>query len=167
MEKGTTIVFGLPGVAVERVGRVTGEHGEPVRLVHVRTAELTAAGCPVCGVISTSVKQYRTTRPRDLPYGEEPLAVRWHKRQHRYRERACPRKAFIESIGEIPPRRRAGAAACGHRRRPLPPGSAREPGRHQGAAAGHSPGARPPRHHQGPGLGQPAPAAARPRAAHP
>lgn len=26
---------------------------------------------------------WRTTRPLDLPYGEEPLAVRWHKRQYR------------------------------------------------------------------------------------
>jgi transposase len=70
MEKGTTILFGLPGVAVERVERVAGEHGEPVRLVHVRTAVSSAAGCPACpacGVISTSVKQYRATRPRDLP----------------------------------------------------------------------------------------------------
>jgi len=106
MENGTTILFGLPGVTVERVERVAGEDGERVRLVHVTTAASSAAGCPVCGVVSTSVKQQRTTRPRDLPYGEEPLAVRWHKRQYRCREAACPRKAFTESIAEIPPRAR-------------------------------------------------------------
>jgi hypothetical protein len=50
MEKGTTILFGLSGVAVERVERVSGEDGEPVRLVHVTTAASSAAGCPVCGV---------------------------------------------------------------------------------------------------------------------
>jgi hypothetical protein len=38
MEKGTTILFGLPGVAVVRVERVSGEDGEAVRLVHVTTA---------------------------------------------------------------------------------------------------------------------------------
>lgn len=69
-------------------------------------------------MFSTSVRQRRTTRPRDLPYGEVPLAVRWHKAQYRCREAACPRKAFTESIPELPPgarstgrcRRAAGAA---------------------------------------------------------
>jgi transposase len=112
MEKGTTILFGLPGVAVERVERVRGDDGEPVRLVHVTTAASSAAGCPACGVVSTSVKQCRTTRPRDLPYGEEPLAIRWHKRQYRCREQACPRKAFTESIAEIPPRARLTGRLC-------------------------------------------------------
>jgi hypothetical protein len=35
---------------------------------------------------------FDTTRPKDLPYGEAPLAVRWHKRT-----------AFTESIAELPP----------------------------------------------------------------
>src|SRR5450759_2933872 len=42
-------------------------------------------------------------RPKDLPYGEAPLAVRWHKRQFACRERLCKRKAFTESIAELPP----------------------------------------------------------------
>ncbi|MGH3303150.1 MAG: ISL3 family transposase [Streptosporangiaceae bacterium] len=103
MENATSILFGLPGVAVQRVERTVGESGA-VRLVHLVTTASSAAGCPQCGVISTSVKQRRTTRPRDLPYGEEPLAIRWHKRQYRCREDACPRKAFTESIAEVPPR---------------------------------------------------------------
>lgn len=111
MEKGTTILFGLPGVAVDRVERVS-DDGRSVRLVHLTTVAGSAAGCPACGVISTSVKQYRTTRPRDLPYGDEPLAVRWHKRQYRCLERACPRKAFTESIAEIPPRARVTGRLC-------------------------------------------------------
>ena len=37
MENGTSILFGLPGVAVQRVERVTGEDGVAVRLVHVVT----------------------------------------------------------------------------------------------------------------------------------
>ena len=101
MDDGTSILFGLPGVAVDRVERFTGE-GSAMRLVHVVTAASSAAGCPQCGVVSTSVRQYRTTRPRDLPYGEEPLAVRWHKRQYRCGEAACPRRAFTESIAEVP-----------------------------------------------------------------
>ena len=110
MENGTTILFGLPGVAVQRVERVR-EDGTLVRLVHVVTTA-SSAGCPQCGVVSTSVKQRRTTRPRDLPYGEEPLAVRWRKRQYRCRELACPRKAFTESIDEVPPRARLTGRLC-------------------------------------------------------
>jgi transposase len=108
MENGTSILFGLPGVAVDRVERVSVD-GELVRLVHVVTAASSAAGCPQCGVVSTSVKQRRTTRPRDLPYGEEPLVVRWRKRQYRCREQACERKVFTESVAEIP----AGARLTG------------------------------------------------------
>jgi transposase len=102
MENGTSILFGLPGVGVQRVERATGEDGTAVRLVHVVATASSAAGCPQCGVVSTSLKQWRTTRPRNLPYGEEPLAVRWQKRQYRCQEAACPRTAFTEGIAEIP-----------------------------------------------------------------
>jgi transposase len=111
MDNGTTILFGLPGVAVQRVERVR-DDDTLVRLVHVVTTASSAAGCPQCGVVSTSVKQHRTTRPRDLPYGEEPLAVRWRKRQYRCREAECPRKAFTESITEIPARARLTGRLC-------------------------------------------------------
>lgn len=106
---GTTILFGLPGVRVREVVRAA----DGVRVVHVVTDDETAAACPVCGVLSVSVKQRRTTRPRDLPYGEEPLAVRWHKVQYACQESACARKAFTEQIGEVP----AGARVTGRLRR--------------------------------------------------
>jgi transposase len=112
MENSTTILFGLPGVAVDRVERISDDQGAACRLVHVVTTASSAAGCPQCGVVSTSVRQYRTTRPRDLPYGEEPLAVRWHKRQYRCREQGCPRRAFTESIPEIPARARLTGRLC-------------------------------------------------------
>ncbi len=112
MEDGTSILFGLPGVAVDRVERSTDDDGAAARLVHVITTASSAAGCPQCGVVSTSVRQYRTTRPRDLPYGEEPLEVRWRKRQYRCREEACPRSAFTESIPEIPARARLTGRLC-------------------------------------------------------
>jgi 4-hydroxy-3-methylbut-2-en-1-yl diphosphate synthase IspG/GcpE len=56
---GTTILFGLSGVAVDRVD----VDDEGVRMVHLRTTDATAAACPQCGVLSTSVRQRRTTSP--------------------------------------------------------------------------------------------------------
>jgi transposase len=79
MGNGVSILFGLPGVAVRRVERAADESGAAVRLAHLVTTASAAAGCPHCDVVSVSVKQRRTTWPRDLPYGEEPLAVRWRK----------------------------------------------------------------------------------------
>lgn len=99
MSDGTTILFGLPGVAVNAVERV----GDGMRTVHLRTDDPAAAACPECGVFSSSVRQRRTTRPRDLPYGEAPLQVRWHKTQFACREWLCKRRAFTESIAELPP----------------------------------------------------------------
>jgi transposase len=106
---GTTILFGLPGVRVREVVRAA----DGTRVVHVVTNDETAAACPECGVLSTSVRQRRTTRPRDLPYGEAPLRVRWHKVQYACRESACARRAFTEQIGEVP----AGARVTGRLRR--------------------------------------------------
>ena len=52
MFDGTTLLFGLPGVRVERVERLP----DGTRVVHAVTADQTAAACPSCGVFSTSVK---------------------------------------------------------------------------------------------------------------
>jgi transposase len=104
-----TILFGLPGVRVQKVVRAA----DGARVVHVVTDDETAAACPVCGVLSTSVRQRRVTRPRDVPYGEEPLAVRWHKVQYACEETACARRAFTEQITEVP----AGARVTGRLRR--------------------------------------------------
>ncbi len=101
MENSTSILFGLPGVSVREVERAEGG-----RVVHVVTHDPGAAVCPACGVFSATVRQHRITRPKDLGYGEEPLTVRWHKRQYACKERLCPRKAFTESIAELPPRAR-------------------------------------------------------------
>ena len=102
---GTTILFGLPGVRVRDVGRAAGG----TRIVHVVTDDESAAACPECGVVSATVRQRRRTSPRDLPYGEEPLAVRWHKVQYACAETACTRRAFTEQITELP----AGARVTG------------------------------------------------------
>ena len=108
-QDGTTILFGLPGVRVRHVER---EEVDGTRVVHVVTDDEAAAACPKCGVFSSSVRQRRTTRPRDLPYGEEQLVVRWHKVQYACRQAPCPRKAFTEQIPEVP----AGARLTGRLR---------------------------------------------------
>jgi transposase len=98
----TTILFDLPGVRVRHVER--DEFGG--RVVHVETGAEYATGCPGCGVVSTSVKQYVTTTPRDLPYGERPISVIWHKRRWRCAEPSCARGSFTEAVEEIPARAR-------------------------------------------------------------
>jgi len=108
-QDGTTILFGLRGVRVLEVVRVA----DGSRVVHVLTDDESAAACPACGVFSSSVRQRRTTRPRDLPYGEQPLVVRWHKVQFACRQSGCARKAFTEQIAEVP----AGARLTGRLRR--------------------------------------------------
>jgi len=97
------VLFGLPGVRVQRV-----EHDEfGGRVVHVETGvDTAAAGCPSCGVVSTSVKERVTTSPRDIPYGEAGIEVVWHKIRWRCRESACARSSFTESIVEVPAGRR-------------------------------------------------------------
>ncbi len=64
------------------------------------------AGCPGCGVVSVSVKENVITRPGDLPYGETPLTVEWHKRRWRCREPLCARLTFTEVIEEVSAGRR-------------------------------------------------------------
>jgi transposase len=99
---GTTLLFGLPGVRVERVERLP----DGTRVVHAVTAEETAAACPSCGVFSTSVKGRVTTSPRDIPYGEERIILRWNKTRWRCREDYCTRSSFTETIAQVPARAR-------------------------------------------------------------
>jgi transposase len=102
---GTTLLFGLPGVRVERVERLT----DGTRVVHVATAEESAAACPSCGVFSTSVKGRVSTSPRDIPYGEDRIVVRWNKTRWRCREDYCERSSFTEAIAQVPARARTTA----------------------------------------------------------
>ena len=102
MSDSTTLLFGLPGVRVERVER----RADGTRVVHVATADETAAACPSCGVLSTSAKARVITSPRDIPYGEDPIMLRWSKTRWRCREDYCARGSFTEVIGQIPTRAR-------------------------------------------------------------
>jgi transposase len=96
------LLFGLPGVRVERVERLA----DGTRVVHVTTAEEAAAACPSCGVVSTSVKARVSTSPRDIPYGQDRIMVRWAKTRWRCREDHCERSSFTEAIAQVPARAR-------------------------------------------------------------
>jgi transposase len=93
-----TLLLDLDGLAVEAVERTAGG----VRLVRLRTADETAAACPSCGVFSTRVKEYVSTRPRDLPQGRLRLALVWRKRRWYCQERLCPRGSFTEAVPAVP-----------------------------------------------------------------
>ncbi|MCX2935023.1 transposase family protein [Mycobacterium sp. CVI_P3] len=101
MSDGTTLLFGLPGVRVERVERLA----DGTRVVHVATAD-EAAACPACGVLSTSVKGRVRTSPRDIGYGEDRIVVCWSKTRWRCREDYCERSSFTEAIAQVPSRAR-------------------------------------------------------------
>jgi transposase len=98
----TTLLLGLPGVRVERVER----WADGTRVVHVVTAERAAAGCPCWGVVSRSVKGRVMTSPRDIPYGQDRILLRWNKTRWRCREDYCPRGSFTEAITQVPARSR-------------------------------------------------------------
>jgi hypothetical protein len=57
-------------------------------------------------VFSTPVKGQVSTSPRDIPYGENRIIVRWNKTRWRCREDYCERGSFTESIDQVPARAR-------------------------------------------------------------
>jgi transposase len=58
------------------------------------------------GVFSTAVKGQVSTSPRDIPYGENRIIVRWNKTRWRCREHYCEHGSFTESIEQVPARAR-------------------------------------------------------------
>jgi hypothetical protein len=68
----------------------------------VDTADETAAARPACGVFSTRVKEYVSTRPRDLPQGRTRVNLVWRKRRWYCREPLRGRKSFTESVPAVP-----------------------------------------------------------------
>ena len=113
-QRAATLLLGIEGLAVVSVAL----EDDGARVVDVLTDEETAAACPACGVLSTSVKERLTTHPRDVPYGTAPIRLVWHKTRWRCREQACPRGSFTESLSSIPARSRLTTrlrAECGER----------------------------------------------------
>jgi transposase len=113
-QRPATLLLGIEGLAVASVGL----EDDGARVVEVVTDEETAAACPECGVLSTSVKERATTRPRDVPYGVAPIRLVWHKTRWRCRETRCPRGSFTESLPSVPARSRLTTrlrSECGER----------------------------------------------------
>lgn len=89
-------------------------------VVHVVTTDEAARACPDCGVFSSFRKGRVITRPRHLPCGGRPVAIRWHKSRWRCGEPRCERGSFTERTTQIPARmriteplrREAGAVVC-------------------------------------------------------
>ncbi|MHA6765728.1 transposase family protein [Streptacidiphilus sp. PAMC 29251] len=61
-----------------------------------------ARACPECGVLSTTRKGPRLTRPRQLPYGGRRVDLHWHKSRWFCAEPLCPRGSFTEQVREVP-----------------------------------------------------------------
>ena len=83
MSDATTVLFGLPGVRVERVER----HADGTRVVDMVTDE-PAAAHPSCGGMPTSVKDHVVSSPKDIPYGEDRIVLRWNNCSLAMRETA-------------------------------------------------------------------------------
>nr|WP_233512375.1 transposase family protein [Micromonospora deserti] len=69
MVNDATRLLGLDGLLVERAEL----DADGVPLVDVSTGDEQARCCPRCGQRATRVKQWTTTRPRDLPAGGRPV----------------------------------------------------------------------------------------------
>lgn len=57
-------------------------------------------------MFSTSVKERVSTSPKDIPYGEDPILLRWAKTRWRCQQDYCERGSFTEAINEVPARAR-------------------------------------------------------------
>ncbi|PMR57338.1 ISL3 family transposase, partial [Verrucosispora sp. ts21] len=90
MVNDTTRLLGLDGLVVERVE--VDAAGVPV--VDLSTGCEQARCCPQCGQRAVRVKQWATTRPRDLPVAGRPVRLRWRKRRWYCPTVSCPRRSF-------------------------------------------------------------------------
>ena len=99
MGDATTLLFGLDGFRVVSVAQQH-EHEVEGREVVVEGVGGEQA-CPDCGVLSGSVHSRKLRRVKDLPHGRRPLRVWWDQRRWACRERACRRRTFAETSGQV------------------------------------------------------------------
>lgn len=66
----------------------------------------TEAACPSCGVLTTRIQARPVHRVKDLPAGGQDLQVLVRKRRLACREKACPRRSFVQSTEQLPFRAR-------------------------------------------------------------
>lgn len=92
------MLFGMDGVEVTEA-----ERGEDGRLMVWARITLPPV-CPGCGVVSGSVRQYVTTRPRDVRACGEKMDLFLVKRRMECPDAVCGRRTFTESVPQVPPR---------------------------------------------------------------
>jgi hypothetical protein len=78
MVNDTTLLLGLDGVTVTKVV-AAGDGVQDGPVVYLATADERARCCPGCGVAAVRMKEWVTTRPRDLPVAGRRCALRWRK----------------------------------------------------------------------------------------
>jgi transposase len=93
----TTRLLGLAGLVVTEV--IEGEDG-PV--VHLETGDERARRCPECEQVAGRVKEWVTTRPRDLPVGGRATELWWRKRRWFCDNPVCGRGTFTERVEQVP-----------------------------------------------------------------
>ncbi|MFC4059655.1 ISL3 family transposase [Planomonospora corallina] len=74
--------------------------------MHLATTDERARLCPECGMRAHRMKEWVTTRPRDLPVAGRVCELRWRKRRWYCDETACARGTFTEQVPQIPARSR-------------------------------------------------------------
>lgn len=102
MVNGRTRLLGRDGLVAEKVEVDAG--GVPV--VDLSAGCEQARCCPQCGQRAVRVKQWATTRPRDLPVAGRAVKLRWRKRRWYCPTPACPRQSFTEQVAQVPARAR-------------------------------------------------------------
>jgi transposase len=102
MHNDTTRLLGLTGLAVVRVD----DAPQDGPVVHLITADEQARTCPECEVRATRMKEWVTTRPRDLPVAGRRVDLWWRKRRWHCDQPGCGRKTFTEAVDEVPARAR-------------------------------------------------------------
>jgi hypothetical protein len=92
-----TLLLKLDGPAVALVERSAAE----TLLVKVATAAETATACATCGMISTRVKEYVFTPPRDLPQGRTRMELVRRTRRWCCREPWCGCKSHRHNYAAV------------------------------------------------------------------
>ncbi|MEV0169333.1 ISL3 family transposase [Nonomuraea fuscirosea] len=105
MDHDTTLLLGLDGLAVTKVV-AAGDGPQEGPVVYLATADERARLCPQCGVAAVRMKEWVTTRPRDLPVAGRCCALRWRKRRWCCDQASCSRRTFTEQVPQVPARSR-------------------------------------------------------------
>ncbi|WP_449066749.1 transposase family protein, partial [Planomonospora algeriensis] len=112
MVNDTTRLLGLEGLAVTEVLPRDESAGQGP-IVHLATDDEDARACPECGMRAHRMKEWVTTRPRDLPVAGRVCELRWRKRRWYCDHAACARGTFTEQVPQVAARSRLTARLRG------------------------------------------------------